>query len=62
MSFATTRDAIRPHYETAGSGTSLVFVHEFSGDARRWEPQLRFFARRHRGGFVRDCTRRRRCS
>lgn len=48
MPFATTRDGIRLHYETAGSGTPLVFVHEFSCDARSWEPQLRFFARRHR--------------
>lgn len=48
MPFATTRDGIRLHYETAGRGTPLVFVHEFSGDARSWEPQLRFFARRYR--------------
>ncbi len=48
MPYATTRDGIRLHFETAGSGTPLVFVHEFSGDARSWEPQLRFFARRYR--------------
>ncbi|MFO0006753.1 MAG: alpha/beta fold hydrolase, partial [bacterium] len=26
----------------------LVFVHEFAGDLRSWEPQMRFFARRYR--------------
>jgi pimeloyl-ACP methyl ester carboxylesterase len=36
------------HYEEAGSGTPMLFVHEFAGDARSWEPQLRFFARRYR--------------
>ena len=29
-----------------GKGTSLVFVHEFAGDYRSWEPQMRYFARR----------------
>ena len=36
------------HYEEAGQGTPLVFVHEFAGDCRSWEAQLRFFARRYR--------------
>jgi pimeloyl-ACP methyl ester carboxylesterase len=36
------------HYEEAGSGTPLLFLHEFSGDHRSWEPQMRFFARRYR--------------
>jgi pimeloyl-ACP methyl ester carboxylesterase len=36
------------HVEEAGSGTPMVFVHEFAGDHRSWEPQLRFFARRYR--------------
>lgn len=48
MPFATARDGIRLHYEEAGKGTPLIFVHEFSGDLRSWEPQLRFFARRYR--------------
>lgn len=34
--------------EQCGSGTPLVFVHEFAGDARSWEPQVRFFSRRYR--------------
>ena len=48
MSWATTRDQVRLHYEEAGAGTPIVFVHEFGGDHRSWEPQMRHFARRHR--------------
>ena len=48
MPFATTRDNVRLHYEEAGSGTPLLFVHEFAGDWRAWEPQMRYFARRYR--------------
>ncbi len=43
-----TDDGVDLHYEEAGSGTPMLFVHEFAGDARSWEPQLRFFARRYR--------------
>lgn len=48
MSWATTKDNIRLHFEEAGSGTPIVFVHEFAGDWRAWEPQMRHFSRRHR--------------
>jgi pimeloyl-ACP methyl ester carboxylesterase len=48
MAYATTRDGVRLHYEEAGSGTPLVFVHEFAGDWRSWEPQLRCFSRYYR--------------
>jgi pimeloyl-ACP methyl ester carboxylesterase len=48
ITVATTPDGVRLHVESAGSGTPIVFVHEFGGDHRSWEPQLRFFARRHR--------------
>ena len=48
MSWATTKDQYRLHYEEAGSGTPILFVHEFAGDWRAWEPQMRHFARRHR--------------
>lgn len=48
MPTALTPDGVRLHYEEAGSGTSIVFVHEFGGDHRSWEPQMRYFARRHR--------------
>ena len=43
-----TDDGVNLHYEEAGSGTPMVFVHEFAGDSRSWEPQMRFFARRYR--------------
>jgi pimeloyl-ACP methyl ester carboxylesterase len=48
MPNATADDGVQLYYETAGSGTALVFVHEFAGDLRSWEPQLRHFARRYR--------------
>ena len=41
-------DGVKLHYEESGRGTALVFVHEFAGDARSWQPQVRFFARRYR--------------
>ena len=45
MPHARAKDGTRLYYEESGSGTPLVFVHEFAGDYRSWEPQLRFFAR-----------------
>ena len=36
------------YYEEAGSGTPLVFNHEFAGSCESWEPQVRYFARRYR--------------
>jgi pimeloyl-ACP methyl ester carboxylesterase len=44
----TTSDGIRLYALSTGSGAPLVFVHEFSGDARSWEPQLGFFSRYYR--------------
>lgn len=41
-------DGIALHVEEAGAGTPIVFVHEFAGDHRSWEPQMRFFSRSHR--------------
>jgi pimeloyl-ACP methyl ester carboxylesterase len=41
-------DGVKLYYEEAGTGTPIVFVHEFATDHRGWEPQMRFFARRHR--------------
>ncbi|MBN9427813.1 MAG: alpha/beta hydrolase [Burkholderiales bacterium] len=48
MPLASTDDGYRLHYECVGEGKPVVFVHEFAGDHRSWEPQLRAFARRHR--------------
>ena len=45
MAHASAKDGTRLHYEEAGSGTPLIFIHEFAGDHRSWEPQMRFFAR-----------------
>ena len=43
-----TDDGVRLYYEESGAGTPIVFVHEFAGDWRTWEPQLHHFSRRYR--------------
>jgi pimeloyl-ACP methyl ester carboxylesterase len=48
MPFVTSHDGTRLAYEEVGSGTPIVFVHEFAGDLRSWEPQMRHFSRSHR--------------
>ena len=48
MPFLTTDDGIKLHYEEAGTGTPIVFVHEYAGDYRAYETQLRYFSRRYR--------------
>jgi pimeloyl-ACP methyl ester carboxylesterase len=48
MAYALTDDGVRLYYEEAGSGAPIVFVHEFAGSHWSWEPQTRFFSRRHR--------------
>ncbi len=48
MPMITSADGTRLYYEEVGSGTPVVFVHEFAGDYRTWEPQMRYFARSHR--------------
>ena len=48
MTQVTTDDGVRLHVEEAGAGTPILFVHEFAGDHRSWEPQVRAFSRRHR--------------
>ena len=42
------RDGTVLHVEETGHGTPVVFIHEFAGDYRSWELQMRFFARSHR--------------
>ncbi|MGH9578346.1 MAG: alpha/beta fold hydrolase, partial [Terriglobales bacterium] len=39
---------VRLYFEEAGKGVPIVFVHEFSGDFRSWEAQMRHFSRRYR--------------
>lgn len=48
MSLITTPDGTRIYVEEVGSGSPVVFVHEYAGDYRTWEPQMRYFARGHR--------------
>jgi 3-oxoadipate enol-lactonase len=48
MPHAVTCDKVRLHYEEVGQGTPLLFVHEFAGDHRSWEPQMREFGKRYR--------------
>jgi len=48
MPTLTTDDGVKLYYEQTGSGTPILFVHEFAGDYRSWEPQLRHFSRRYR--------------
>lgn len=43
-----TDDGVDLYYEETGSGTPMVFVHEFAGDLRSWELQVRYFSRRYR--------------
>lgn len=43
-----TGDGTRLAYEETGNGTPVVFVHEFAGDMRSWEPQVRHLSRRYR--------------
>jgi pimeloyl-ACP methyl ester carboxylesterase len=48
MPHITADDGVKLYYEEAGSGIPVVFVHEFAGDHRAWEPQVRYFSRRYR--------------
>lgn len=41
-------DGARLYYETTGTGTPIVFAHEFSGDLWSWEKQIQHFSRRYR--------------
>jgi pimeloyl-ACP methyl ester carboxylesterase len=41
-------DGTKLYYEEVGAGTPIVFVHEFAGDHRSWELQMRQFSRRYR--------------
>lgn len=48
MPYIQTDDDQRLYYEEAGAGPTLLFVHEFAGDHRSWEAQMRYFSRRYR--------------
>ena len=48
MPHALTEDGVRLYFEETGSGTPVIFVHEYAGDHRAWEPQMRHFGQRYR--------------
>ena len=48
MPYAVTSDHVRLYFEETGSGTPIIFLHEFAADHTNWEPQMRYFARGHR--------------
>ena len=48
MPHLTTDDGVKLFYEEVGSNIPIIFVHEFAGDSRSWEPQMRHFCRRYR--------------
>ena len=42
MPHITAQDGTRLYYEEAGHGTPVIFVHEYAGDYRTWEMQMRY--------------------
>jgi pimeloyl-ACP methyl ester carboxylesterase len=48
MPHITVDDGVKLFYQETGAGIPVVFVHEFAGDCRSWESQLRHFGRRYR--------------
>ena len=48
MAFATTDDGVRLYFEETGSGRPVILVHEFAGDLRSFEQQMRHFGKRYR--------------
>ena len=48
MPYLKTNDGVKLYYEDSGAGRPILFIHEFSGDYRAWELQVRYFARRYR--------------
>ncbi len=48
MPHITTDDGVKLYYREVGTGVPIVFVHEFAGDVRSWETQIRYFGRSYR--------------
>ncbi|MEN3348331.1 MAG: hypothetical protein V7632_1966 [Bradyrhizobium sp.] len=48
MPHATADDGVRLYFEETGTGHPVILVHEFAGDLRSYEPQLRHFGKRYR--------------
>jgi pimeloyl-ACP methyl ester carboxylesterase len=47
MAFATASDSVKLFFQETGSGQAILFIHEFSGDYRSWDPQVQYFCRRY---------------
>jgi len=43
-----TDDGVALYTEITGTGQPLLFIHEFAGDHRSWEPQVRYFSGSYR--------------
>lgn len=41
-------NGVKLYYTESGAGEAIIFVHEFAGDYRSWQPQVRYFSRRYR--------------
>jgi pimeloyl-ACP methyl ester carboxylesterase len=48
MGSIVTDDGVTLHAEETGQGEPILFVHEFAGDHRSWEPQVRYFSGAYR--------------
>ena len=48
MPYARAKDGVQLYFEEAGSGDAVIFVHEYAGDYRTWEPQMRYLSRQYR--------------
>ena len=48
MPYVNALDGTRLYYEESGRGRPVVFVHEFAGDYRTWELQIRALCRQYR--------------
>lgn len=47
MPYALASDGVKLYYETTGVGEAIVFVHEFAGNMKSWENQMRYFGRQY---------------
>jgi len=45
---ASSTGPIDLYYEETGQGFPLIWCHEYGGDYRSWEQQVRYFSRRYR--------------
>jgi len=48
MPHVSAADGVKLYYEQTGTGIPVIFVHEFAGDHRSYEVQVRHFSRQYR--------------